>query len=492
MSLLSNMITSNQSILRNQSNMPILAILDSIKNSINITFTRLNNMCNNSYIYSLNSYKNKFIESSKLHNIDDIRIIDEYLLIQLKNEYFPEVEKRILYIESIPLIEQKTPEWFKQRETMISASDAGYFLKSCGVARAVDSLKIKVGLKSYVSSGAPPLIHGNTYEDVSRAIYESRNCVSVTEYGILSSPTKCIGASPDGIVTNCHKDTYKCQSKFGRLLEIKNPYSREIDNDVKPEYMVQILQQQYTTQLPICDFVETTIVDAYCNTNNTNYKPYMTLNEMLSDTIDKTNPIWEKRIKNKNIPDTNLNKFGNEKGLLVWYKKRITDTDIRDKYIMYPLTALYDTLTIEKWIVDTNSEQFKLGYKSICTKYWRLDVYSEKTVVYDQSIFEGQYIPKLCAVWDVITKCNALRLEDGNVANYIEEEEANINSPFYNERKLKKKAKLGNTKDNGNGEDNGNGKYNGNGEDNSNGDINPNIAMFKKAFKPNKDIELDF
>ena len=199
--------------------------------SINNLF--LNDMCNSKYIYTLNSYRNALIKEAKTYNIDVVSI-DEYILNLMKTEYFPEVDNLIKHIESIPLVEQKTPEWFKLREGMISASDGGYFLKKSGASKAVDSLKIKVGLKSYCNSSAPPLMHGNTYEDVSRAIYESRNSVSVTEYGILSSPTACIGASPDGIVTKCHKDTYESQTKFGRLLEIKNPYSREIDNTIKP------------------------------------------------------------------------------------------------------------------------------------------------------------------------------------------------------------------------------------------------------------------
>ena len=452
-----------------------------IKNSINESNLSLNNMYNNKYLYSLNSYKNTILKESKPIGIES-SLVDEYLLNLMKTEYFPEVRKCIEYIESLPLVEQKTPEWFRLREGMISASDAGYFLKKCGVARAINSLKIKVGLTSYVSSSAPPLMHGNTYEDVARAIYESRNCVSVTEFGILNSPTLCIGASPDGIVTNCHKDTYECQSKYGRLLEIKCPYSREIDNTIKPEYMVQILQQQYTTQLPICDFVELTIVDAYCNTTNNNYKPYTNLSEMLEDKLDKENPNWESRIKNKNIPSDNLNKFGNEKGLIIWYKKKITEVDTRNKYIMYPLTGLYDKLTIEKWIVDTNSDQFKDGYKYVCCKYWRLDIYSEKTVIYDQNKFEGEYVPLLCNVWDIITNCNSLKIEGGDVSNYIEEIEKDKDSPFYNENKIKKKAKL--DKDN---------ETKGKNKDEENiSEVNPNIKIFAKAFKPNKDIELDF
>jgi len=422
------------------------------------------------------------IEKSKEFNIEQ-SIVEQYILNKMKTDYFPNIRKRCAEIAALPLIEQKTPDWFLQRERMISASDAGYFLKKCGVSKAVDSLKIKVGLKKYVNSNAPPLMHGNTYEDVARAIYESRNNLSVTEYGILNSPTECIGASPDGIVTNCDKDTYECQSKFGRLLEIKCPYSREIDNTIKPEYMVQILQQQYTTQIPICDFVELTIVDAYCNTSNSNYKPYMNLDEMLADKLEKEIPSWEKRIKNKNIPNENLNKFGNEKGLVIWYKKHISECDTRNKYIMYPLAFEYEKLAIEKWIVDTNSELWSQGFMYVSTKFWRLDVYSEKTVVYDQKTFEGEYIPKLCEIWDVIVKCNAMRVKGQNVANYIEEQEANKDSPFYNENKRKKKAKIDDSNEcNESNESNESNETN----------VSSKTNVFTNAFTPNKDIELDF
>lgn len=442
-------------------------MLKSISDKFLLSNDSLNTLCNNKYIFTLNSYKKTLIKETKIHNIET-DIIDEYIIKSMKTEYFPEVEKRISYIESIPLIEQKTPEWFRLREDMISASDAGYFLKKGGgVSKAIDALKIKVGLKQYCNSSAPPLMHGNTYEDVTRAIYESRNCVSVTEYGILSSPTACIGASPDGIITKCHKNSYECLSKFGRLLEIKNPYSREIDNIIKPEYMVQILQQQYTTQLPICDFVETTIVDKFCHTFTS--KPYDVLSEMLDDKLDKTKPDWQNRIKNHNIPDDNLNRFGNEKGILIWFKKQMTFTDIRHKYVLYPLTSLYETDAIEKWVVDTRSEQFKDGYSYVCTKYWRLDVYSEKTVVYDQKLFEEEYVPQLCAVWEIITKCKEMQTKGEDVASYIEELEKTKESPFYNENKRKKKIII-----------------------NEDYDESSNSKKNNKTYNPNKSIELDF
>ena len=423
-------------------------VLDTLIKGLDFNGLKINNMYNGSYIYTLNKCREMIrqaVQQSEYKNIiqNDIQndIIDAYLLNKMQSEYIPQVTKRINDIGKIPIVEQKSPEWFRLREDMISASDAGYFLKKCGISRALDSLKIKVGLKNYVNSSAPPLMHGNTYEDITRAIYESRNKVKVFEYGILSSTTDCIGASPDGIVIECIDKSFECQSKYGRLLEIKNPYSREIDNDVKPEYMVQILQQQYTTVLPICDFVETTIVDKYCRNSNPNYKPYEKLADMLADQLDKTNSSWQSRIKNKNIPCENLTKFGNEKGLVVWYQKVISESDTRNKYILYPLEIKYDARIIEKWIVDTNSEQFANGFKFKEVKYWRLDVYSEKTVIYDQKTYEGDYIPRLCDVWSVIVKCREIIANRSDIVGYIEDLENKKDNPFYNENKRKKKAK---------------------------------------------------
>jgi len=436
-----------------------------------LPFELSTNMYNGTYKYTLNKYRQTLLDAITKHQQQHQQLqqpgtvsgggsvsslaalvaaitppdIDKFLIGQMQAAYHPSIYSRIAEIAEIPLVEQKSPEWFRLREGMISASDAGYFLKKCGAARAVDTLRLKLGLKTYPNSGAASLMHGNTYEDVSRAIYESRNQVEVAEYGILTSPTAYIGASPDGIVIKCLAGTYECQSRLGRLLEIKNPYSREIDETIKPEYMVQILQQQYTTQLPVCDFVETTIVDKYSTTSAGNYKAYETLAEMLADQLDRTTPPskWQARIKNRNRPVVSLNKCGNEKGLIVWYQKVITVGDTRNKYVMYPLQVPYNQ--IEKWIVDTNSAQFRDGFMFKEVKFWRLDIYAEKTVIYDQALFEGQYVPRLCKVWEIICKCRDIQASSanlpGNLPAYIEDMENQKDSPFYNENKRKKKMK---------------------------------------------------
>jgi hypothetical protein len=417
----------------------IIKKLDDLSSVINKSQFLLNDMYNYGYLYTIQYYRDILATKAETEGIS-LELVNKYLIKLANKEYFPKIIKQCESIAAIPIIEQKTPEWFKQRETMISASDAGYFLKQCGIARAVDTLRLKLGLKSFPSSNAKSLMHGNTYEDVARAIYESRNAVSVTEYGIISSPTACIGASPDGIVTKCHKNTFECQSKYGRLLEIKNPYSREIDTKIKPEYMIQILQQQYTTQLPICDFVETTIVDVNCNTEGSSYKPYTNLDELLADKLDLSNPLSQQRIKNNNIPIDNLNRFGNEKGILACYSKKFGDGDIRNRYELYPLNSPYVKETIEKWLIDTNGDQFKDGYQLSGVRYWRLDVYSIKTVIYDQTLYEKSYIPQLCEVWNIITKCRNIQISGGDVVSYIDEIQNDSNSPLYNGNKKRIKS----------------------------------------------------
>jgi len=178
-----------------------------------------------------------------------------------------------------------------------------------------------------------------------------------------------------------------------------------------------------------------------------NNKPYTNIDEMLADKLDMDNPNWEKRVKNKNIPIENLNKFGNEKGLIAWYKKKISYSDTRNKYIIYPLHDKYEKDLIEKWIIDTNGEQFVDGYELVTTKLWRLDVYSEKTVIYDQSLFETNYIPRLSKAWDIIQTCKEMSLRGytTEVETYIDDLEKDKDGIFYNENKRKKKQKLSNS-----------------------------------------------
>jgi hypothetical protein len=112
-----------------------------------------------------------------------------------------------------------------------------------------------------------------------------------------------------------------------------------------------------------------------------------------------------------------------------------------------------------------NSQQLQENYLYVQTKYWRLDVYSEKTVVYDKAVFEDDYVPKLCEIWEVICKCNSMIAKGEDVSSYVDDLENQNDSPFYNEKKRKKKT-LSPT--------------------------NSTSALGSSKSKPTNDIELDF
>ena len=88
----------------------------------------------------------------------------------------------------------------------------------------------------------------------------------VDEYGCIESDDyDYLAASPDGI--NVKIDN----PRYGRLLEIKNPTSREITGIPKKEYWVQMQMQMEVLNLDECDFLETS------------FKEYKTENEYLED-----------------------------------------------------------------------------------------------------------------------------------------------------------------------------------------------------------------
>lgn len=144
--------------------------------------------------------------------------------------------------------EQRSPEWFAQRKTLITASSAYKVLGSAAKQR--EWLRDKTeGHVQYGINTASPMHWGVKYEPVASAYYEYVNQVTLGEFGCLVHPTHTfLGASPDGIVTS---------SKWhGRMLEIKCPFSRELTGIPKREYWIQCQLQMEVCQLDACDFLE--------------------------------------------------------------------------------------------------------------------------------------------------------------------------------------------------------------------------------------------
>lgn len=150
---------------------------------------------------------------------------------------------------------QGTKEWFDFRWNHITASSAWKALEDSESARnqLIVSKCKPIDPSKYSSVNINSATHhGHKFEPLSTMIYEKQYDTIVTEYGCIESEKyHYLGASPDGINTKIDNPRY------GRLLEIKNPTSREITGTPKKEYWVQMQFQMEVLNLDECDFLET-------------------------------------------------------------------------------------------------------------------------------------------------------------------------------------------------------------------------------------------
>uniref|UniRef100_A0A6C0H739 YqaJ viral recombinase domain-containing protein n=1 Tax=viral metagenome TaxID=1070528 RepID=A0A6C0H739_9ZZZZ len=190
-----------------------------------------------------------------------------------KPKTLQQLRRRVKTLQKKPQPEQRTPEWFKQRQTRITASEAASCLfKSQRVCEpyvcefSLSNFKYKdtEPLNPYetkedyiikkcsafygesVFRDNPATLWGKKYEEVANRLYHKLTNKNVFEFGLLShSRLKWLAASPDGITED------------GIMLEIKCPKSRKIDPCAPPlYYWIQVQIQLESTDLEFCDFLE--------------------------------------------------------------------------------------------------------------------------------------------------------------------------------------------------------------------------------------------
>lgn len=193
--------------------------------------------------------------------------------METKPKTLLQLRRKVKTLQKKPQPEQRTPEWFKQRQTRITASEAASCLfKSQRVCEAyvrefgLSNFKYKETepLNPYetkedyiikkcsaffgesVFKDNPATLWGKKYEEVANRLYTKLTNKKVFEFGLLShSRLKWLAASPDGITED------------GIMLEIKCPKSRKIDPSAPPlYYWIQVQIQLESTDLEFCDFLE--------------------------------------------------------------------------------------------------------------------------------------------------------------------------------------------------------------------------------------------
>ena len=174
----------------------------------------------------------------------------------------PDIDKiglKIEYIRSKPQPEQKTEEWYKFRYDHITASNA---YKALGTQAKYNELIVEkckeLDTKKYtgIAKTDTAFHHGIKFEELSVLYYEYLYNTKIEDFGCIEHDEyKYIAASPDGICIDKNSELY------GRMLEIKNPVSREITGIPKEEYWVQMQLQMEVCNLNYCDFLETKFIE---------------------------------------------------------------------------------------------------------------------------------------------------------------------------------------------------------------------------------------
>ena len=259
-------------------------------------------------------------------------------------------------LQSIPQLVQRSPEWYEFRHTLVTAS-AIHKAHGSNAKRnelIVEKCDPAIGVQSLSMEGARHW--GVKYEAVSVLYYSHTYHTKVAEFGCLRHPTvSFLGASPDGINVDPTSD------RFGRMLEIKNPVSREITGVPKEEYWIQVQVQMAVCGLKSCDFLETRFVE------------YASRAE-----FDEDGTFC-------------LTKAGQPKGIVLCVAK--SDTT----HYLYP-SFQCSLEEYEEW----EAEQLK-ECEWLSTFYWKLDDVLCTVIEYNDAWFQAS-LPLYYELWSIIEK----------------------------------------------------------------------------------------
>lgn len=126
---------------------------------------------------------------------------------------------------------------------MLTASDAATAIGD-NPYESPEGLYIKkVGGRKFAGNAATE--RGTLLEPIARDLYDARFNRKSHEIGLVQHPLHpWLGGSPDGI-TEC-----------GRLIEIKCPLTRKIENKVPKHYIAQVQLLMEILDLDQCDFIQ--------------------------------------------------------------------------------------------------------------------------------------------------------------------------------------------------------------------------------------------
>ena len=279
------------------------------------------------------------------------------------------ITQKIGKLLSVVQPEQRSKEWYEQRNNLLTASNIYKLLGSEAQYNSLVYEKCKpvtvfAQTGNYVNTEST-LHWGVKYEPVTKMIYEKIHGANVSEFGCIPHTRyPFIGASPDGIITDAH------HPRYGHMVEIKNIVNREIDGIPKEEYWVQMQIQMENCDLDYCDFVET-------------------------------------RIKEYESEEDAMNDGQREyKGILLHFVRKMLVANSDETYdgspfyVYMPLDVEFSKAAVDAWILEKRNE-YREDFVLFRTIYWYLDEISCVLVPRNRPWFETA-LPVFAKAWETI------------------------------------------------------------------------------------------
>lgn len=179
---------------------------------------------------------------------------------QGKSHFSREIARESLHgkieqLSSIIIPEQRSQEWYNQRNNLLTASNIWKVFSTQAQYNSlvVEKCKPCENAESMRSVSTASSLHwGILFEPLTLQIYSMKNKTKVGEFGCIVHPQHSfLGASPDGINIDPSSPLY------GRMIEIKNVVSRQITGIPLEAYWIQMQLQMEICDLDECDFIET-------------------------------------------------------------------------------------------------------------------------------------------------------------------------------------------------------------------------------------------
>ena len=292
------------------------------------------------------------------------------------------IEQKIQNLRNAPQPEQRTSEWYQFRWNLITASNAYKAFESQPTINQLIYEKCQP-LKDTITANDmevklvntnTPLHWGQKYEPLSIMLYEFDNNTKVEDFGCIQHPKyKFIGASPDGIVVD------KKSERYGRMLELKNVVSREINGIPKKEYWIQMQLQMEVCDLNECDFLETKFVE------------YPDSYSYQTDIIMNDQP-------DENTFDATISLDGKQKGIIIYFHTK----EGKPFYAYKPLNVKTNKEVLD-WEENTLSlyQSEEYNYTFFKFIYWKLEKLSCVLVLRNREWFVNN-VGQLEKVWKII------------------------------------------------------------------------------------------